>query len=387
MRTIKNFSSMIAALALATLVGGCTTATSGQPGEYQSHIPETVQGLRQIGQALTIARTASGPAQHFGGISGMDWDSRNKLWYFLSDDRSALAPARFYEAEVTLNSAGIDRISIARAMTILQSSGQPYPGKAGDGEVPDPEALRMDPAGASLWWSSEGDRSMGLHPFVRNMDKLGRYLGEQPLPANLRVHPHTEMGARNNQAIEGLAFSPDGSALWTAMEGPVYQDGEPASQSRGAWLRFTRHDRSKGQTAQYAYPLDAIAATATGGKKRSDNGVSEILATGCGELLVIERSGYEVGDGVFRFAIRIYVASFERSTDILNIAALRDGFTPMTKRLVLDLKAAGIDADNIEAAAWGPRLPDGHASLLLASDDNFSPHQSSQFLLFEVIEQ
>ena len=60
-------------------------------------------------------------------------------------------------------------------------------------------------------------------------------------------------------------------------------------------------------------------------------------------------------------------------------------FTAMRKRLVLDLSTAGIgDTDNIEAAAWGPRLPNGNATLLLVSDDNFHPRQASRFWAFEV---
>ena len=58
----------------------------------------------------------------------------------------------------------------------------------------------------------------------------------------------------------------------------------------------------------------------------------------------------------------------------------------MRKRLVMDLSAAGIgDADNIEGAAWGPRLPNGHATLLFVSDDNFHPRQANRFLAFEVL--
>jgi hypothetical protein len=35
--------------------------------------------------------------------------------------------------------------------------------------------------------------------------------------------------------------------------------------------------------------------------------------------------------------------------------------------------------------AFGPRLPNGHATLVLASDDNFGKSQVTQFLLFEVL--
>jgi hypothetical protein len=53
--------------------------------------------------------------------------------------------------------------------------------------------------------------------------------------------------------------------------------------------------------------------------------------------------------------------------------------------LLLDLDVAvpgGVD--NIEAAAWGPRLSNGNLTLVLASDDNFSPQQVTQFVAFEV---
>jgi hypothetical protein len=33
---------------------------------------------------------------------------------------------------------------------------------------------------------------------------------------------------------------------------------------------------------------------------------------------------------------------------------------------------------------FGPRLPDGRATLLLVSDDNFSPAQRTWFLLFAI---
>ncbi len=42
-----------------------------------------------------------------------------------------------------------------------------------------------------------------------------------------------------------------------------------------------------------------------------------------------------------------------------------------------DLAAIGLPPDNWEALTWGPTLADGRSSLLLASDDNFSPLQDN----------
>jgi hypothetical protein len=55
----------------------------------------------------------------------------------------------------------------------------------------------------------------------------------------------------------------------------------------------------------------------------------------------------------------------------------------MHKRLVLDLARAGIESDNIEAMAWGPRLPDGRPTLLLAADDNFHARQANRFIALQ----
>jgi len=59
----------------------------------------------------------------------------------------------------------------------------------------------------------------------------------------------------------------------------------------------------------------------------------------------------------------------------------------LAKRLLLDLDRAGVGAsDNFEAAAWGPRLANGRRTLVIASDDNFSPTQANRLEAFEVIE-
>ncbi len=50
---------------------------------------------------------------------------------------------------------------------------------------------------------------------------------------------------------------------------------------------------------------------------------------------------------------------------------------PLTPLMTWDLKAIGLPADNWEAITTGPPLEDGRPTLLLASDDNFSPFQAN----------
>ena len=130
------------------------------------------------------------------------------------------------------------------------------------------------------------------------------------------MHPEAELGVRDNLAIEGLAFTPDASSLWVSMEAPLYEDGPVPTLQQGGFARFTRLDRQGRVLGQYAYPVDPIPLPPSGGHRRADNGVSEILSTDAGTLLVVERSGREVEEGAFQFAIRLYEASAADATDV-----------------------------------------------------------------------
>jgi hypothetical protein len=61
------------------------------------------------------------------------------------------------------------------------------------------------------------------------------------------------------------------------------------------------------------------------------------------------------------------------------------------KTLLMDLASVqGLNPDlapnldNFEGLAFGPRLPDGRATLFLVSDDNFRAEQRTWFLLFAI---
>jgi len=365
---------------------GCVEARRAPAGATVVAVPAAPGlALRYLGDAALV-REPQGALAHFGGISGLDHDAATGVWYLLSDDRSARAPARFYTAGIELDASGIRSVRVTGEVPLRRPDGSTFPGLQGGGEAPDPEALRIDPVDGELVWASEGNHRQGAGPFVRRAARDGRFVAEVPLPANLRVHEQGGSGVRDNLAIEGLAFAPDGASLWVAMEAPLAQDGPLPSSVQGGFARFTRLGRQGQVLGQYAYPLSPVPLPPAAGLHRADNGVAEILATGPATLLVVERSGREVEAGTFQFTIRIYEASAQDATDVSRIESLQDAdFVVMRKRLVLDLSTAGIgDTDNIEAAAWGPRLPNGHATLLLASDDNFHPRQANRLLAFEV---
>ena len=85
--------------------------------------------------------------------------------------------------------------------------------------------------------------------------------------------------------------------------------------------------------------------------------------------------------------VRIYEIDTAGATDVSGMQTLVGAhYRPTTKRLVLDLNSIGLPhVDNLEGMAFGPVLPNDHASLVLISDDNFSKKQVTQVLVFEVI--
>lgn len=384
-------STVEARAAARVAAEGAADATAGAPGMAAWALPP--MRLRLIGETV-IPRVATDPLlRHLGGISGLDYDPVEDTWYLLSDDRSEQAPARFYTARIRWNAQGLEDLRVTGLTPLLQRDGQPYPNAGATTrpggpppDIPDPEALRLDPRTGRLLWSSEGDRRRGLQPFIRWSERDGRFAGELPLPERLRVHPEEPRGARDNLSLEGLALAADGS-VWASMEAPLFEDGEPPTGRAGALTRFTHLDRQGRVLGQYAYPVEPVPEAPTGGRFRSDNGVSDVLLTPAGTLLVLERSGREVAERVFKFRVRLYEARIDGATDISAVASLRGAdLVPMHKRLILDLQAAGARGpiDNLEGMAWGPVRPDGRRTLVMVADDNFSPQQVTQVLAFEV---
>jgi hypothetical protein len=307
-----------------------------------------------------------------------------------SDDRSEINPARFYSARLDYDERAFRSVSLSGVGYFLQADGTPYPGaatvQARGGEVPDVESIRYDPLDGSIWYSSEGDRKRGHQPFVRQASADGRLIKDLPMPEMLRVRPDREEGARANQSFEGLAFAPDGGSLWLAMEAPLYQDGPVATPSSGAVARISRFDRAGALLRQFAYPIEPIAHPPAPGRF-ADNGVSEILAIDEHHLYAIERSGVQDAAGDFTFYIKLFEIDVSDATDIATFGALRGAaYTPARKRLVLDFATLRLPwVGNLEGMAWGPRLANGHDSIVFVADDNFLPREVTQFLVFDVL--
>lgn len=346
--------------------------------------------LRLLG-SVTLPAGLMVEGTRVGGLSGLDYDPATQQWLLVSDDRSQHAPARVYTATLDLDAQGLHGVTFTGMRVLRQADGLPYPGPwrylwAG-GEVPDWEAVRWDPLAPGFWLAGEGDRALGLPPTIVRMDPTGQWQAQLPTLPGFDVHRLRSQGPRRNLAFEGLSFTPDGQSLWVGMEGPLAQDGPAPTPDEGAWARFTRVDRLGKVLAQVAYPVDAIPARPAHGR-HADNGVSEILALDATRLLVLERAAVQPADGPMRNLIRLYLTDLSSGSDVREQARLRAGeLTPVAKQLLLDLTTLGTRLDNLEGMAWGPRLPNGNATLVMVSDDNFNASQVTLFLAFEVVDQ
>jgi hypothetical protein len=327
-----------------------------------------------------------------GGLSGIDYDAANGLYYLISDDRSDKNPARFYTAKIYTSVKGIDSLVFTDVKYLLQPDGEVYPDKEENRhKTPDPEAIRYDPRNRYLVWSSEGERivkskdTVLIDPSVIIIDSSGKYIDSFALPANLKMQV-TENGPRKNGVLEGMSFADNFRTLYVSVEEPLYEDGPRADiVDNNAFIRILKFNvAGKKCMAQYAYKLEPVAYAPKPETEFKINGVPDVLSLGNNKLLVIERS---FSTGRLPCTIKLFVADLSAATDVSDMKLMNNqSFSPVKKSLLLNMDKLGIYTDNIEGVTFGPVLPNGHKTLLFVADNNFALLEKAQVLLFEIIE-
>jgi hypothetical protein len=324
-----------------------------------------------------------------GGLSSIDYDTKNDLYYFISDDRSVYNDARFYTAKIYLTADTLNKIAFQNVVSLKNASGKKYSNweKYPDSSI-DPEEMRYNPKTKNVVWSSEGARvinkdfSVLQNPSLQTATVNGDYTNAYELPSNLNMQ-RAEKGPRSNGVLEGVTFNTDYSVLYTTIEEPLYEDDTQATTSKSGLIRIFKFDtKSRKNTAQYAYVLDPIAHEPSPKTGFAVNGISSILFYDNNHLLVVERS-YSVGKQAC--TIKVYLCDLSKATDVKEIPSLQNpGLQLASKKLILNMDDLGIFTDNIEGITFGPKLANGKPTLLFVSDNNFSDKQKTQILLFEV---
>ncbi len=327
-----------------------------------------------------------------GGLSGIDYDKKNNIYYFISDDRSAINPARFYTAKIKISEKGIDTVQFSDVKFLRQQNGETFPSAKQDlSHTIDPEAIRFNPTTNQIIWTSEGERMpkssppVLINPSINISDLDGKFVGIFSAPSNLTMQL-TENGPHQNGALEGVTFDPDFKKMYVAMEEPLYEDGPLADIGpTNSLTRILGYDvATKKNFAQYAYALEQVARPANSPTAFKINGVSEILSLGNKKLLTVERS---FSTGNLACTIKVFLSDLGQATPVEDTKSMKE--TPpehlVSKKLLLNMDDLGIFIDNIEGVSFGPELPNGHKTLLFVSDNNFVLLEKMQLLLFEVI--
>lgn len=349
----------------------------------------------------------------FGGLSAIAYDAKTGRYLVLSDDRGQGGPARFYDLDIELDreAGSIQTVSIGDVHRLSAADQMLYP----TGAI-DPEGLAITPDN-TLLISSEGDSTRGIAPFIAEFSRTGQYLRDFPLydyflPDTVTDTDSPEdpedpedlvqtLGVQNNAGFESLTIGGRGSGepyrVFAATESPLLQDlpnldapsssnadlASGTSKPTTAYSRFIHYsviDRDRTQiVAEHLYPLDPPPIGAT--------------ITGLTELLAIDQPGYflslERAYGPLGLFAKIYQVSLAGASDTASLATLSgdlNGIAPIRKRLLFDFSTLQQPIDNLEGMTFGPRLADGSQSLIIISDDNFNPDQTTQIWLFRLSE-
>ncbi len=335
----------------------------------------TVASVENIGQ-VNFRTGFTFRGTEVGGLSAITYDRNNNLYYSLSDDRSQNNPARFYGLNINLTDGLLNNgdISFTSVTTLLNAAGNPFPQNSID-----PEGLVLS-NDRTLYLSSEGDANSQINPFVNQFSLAGRQIDRLTIPNKFLPTASGNSGIRNNAAFESLTITPNNRYLYTATENALVQDGPAADLNNESTSRIIEYNLATGDVVrEIAYTTDTVEAAPIPPTGFSTNGLVELLALdNTGTLLALERSFSEgVGN-----TIKLYEVLTQGTTEIQNIEGLNglDVDATAEKRLLVDFADLGITPDNVEGMTFGPILPDGRQSLILVSDNNFNPAQTTQFI-------
>ncbi|WP_292854019.1 phytase [Nostoc sp. NMS8] len=348
-----------------------------------------------------VAGTVNGVQTPVGGLSGVTYDAANNRYYAISDDRSQVAPARFYT--FTATDSGVNFTNVT---PLKDTNGNFFATNSLD-----TEGIALTNNG-TVFISSEGEvnptAGRVTNPFIKEFSlATGQEVRSLLVPSKfLPVVQDTNgdgivnagdtqtSGVYNNLAFESLTITPDQKTLFTATENALYQDGLKASLTSGSRSRILQYNLVTGQPEkEYLYITDAIAQSPSPSTGSADNGLADLLAIdNRGTFLALERS---FAQGVGN-TIKIYEVSLQGATDISFYDSLNNlsaeqlaAIKPAQKRLLLNLTDLNLPTDvnhpitgvdNIEGIAFGPKLADGRQSIVLVSDNNFGSTQYTQIL-------
>jgi len=332
-------------------------------------------GVATLPTGYTFQNTA------IGGLSGITYDVDNDLYYVVSDDRGQNGLARFYSFKIDLSTGKLNQSKVlpVGVTPLLDKKNQRFP----LGGI-DAEGIALTKK-STVFISSEGDVTQSINPFIREFSVAsGNTINSLPIPEKFLPDGKNQRGVRNGLAFESLTITPNNQMLFTATENALLQDGEAAKPNFRTLCRILQYNLSYNQPEkEFLYPMEPVTPLFNF-MDRFYSGLSDLVALdNRGNFLSLERSFTGVG-----FAVSLFEVSLNNADDIQNIPSLKavdiSKIKPVEKKLILDLQTLPLPLDNIEGLTIGPKLSDGHISLILVGDNNFNRLQNTQILALKL---
>jgi hypothetical protein len=378
----------------AATVGAAESASGNGHPEFR---------LNYVGQQLVPNKTRF-KGTTIGGLSSLDYDSASGRYLAVSDDRSNINPARFYQLSLDLAlfsrsaAPGMEGVVFHSVTTIQQADGGAF--KSG---TVDPEGMRFDARRNKIYWSDEGHRGIvrTRNPAVREMNLDGSHSRDFRVPyyyyprgSRLGIFPG-DRGVYSNLAFESLAISVDRNILYTGTENGLIQDAPPANIVTGSRSRILSFDIASGAPGtEYLYNVDPVAFIPASIVGFATNGLTDFVAIGDRQFITIERAftldALLPGNNSTGYTIRLYYADARHATDVSGMPAITGvSVVPIRKTLLLDLSelknddGSALAQGNIEGITLGP-IFNGKRTVILVADNNFSRNQLTQFIALEI---
>lgn len=313
-----------------------------------------------------------------GGLSGLAFDPSTSTLFTISDNRNTPMFYQF-QVKVSLDPNEVDIFPTAVKLLRMTADRPFHP------QFIDPEGIALLPGGNFLV-SQEG-LSPILPPSLMEFNSSSVFKRHIPVPSKFIAYSNADeqtQGVLHNGAFETLTIDPDKKTVFLATEFWLMQDEPFIIKSEQAFVRILTFDYLNSpdkftQKSEYLYNLHGM------------QGLVDMIAYSQTELLSLER-GWDPINKIQHS--QIYKVSTSGATNITSNFAVTstEHITPTAKELLLDLqtiipKLSQVypKLDNYEGISFGPKLANGHDTLIIVSDNNFSEHQMTVFLVFEVI--
>ena len=330
----------------------------------------------------------------FGGISAMEYLGRDDLFLALPDrgpqDGAVDWDCRVHLLHIPLDGPSNPKIS---QTAMLRDGDRQFSGFYSRFKPTKNKTTRLDPEGIRLAGPEAFFLSDEYGPHVLKFSLSGalqdrlavpdRYQVAVPCKTKKEENAKNQTGRQGNRGMEGLAISADQKTLFGLMQSPLLQDSERDAKGKpqGLNCRLIAMQVESGEAKEFLYRLDS-----------NKNKLNEILHLRDQQFLVIERDGKSGSQSRYKKIIKIDLAgaSEVQAIDKLPANEIPTGIQPVAKQVFIDLldnrfKLSGDEMpEKIESLTFGPDLPDGRRTLLVASDNDFKTEQPTLIYCFAI---